>query len=273
MTNEAAMNEPSLIEAVDDLGVATLTFNRPARSNAFDPAMRDLFCARLAALADDPGVRMLVLRGAGKHFSAGSDLSAMGQQSPEQRVEMLLKLDEFPKPVLALVHGACLGASLAMVLCCDVVVAAPDAFFSLPEVRLGIPPLVISPFLLRALSPATFGRYALSGERFDGTQARQMGLVHELCAADDFDRAAATTIGHLLHAGPEAARAFKRTLKGSCTQEFREKVVALAREESEMTRGPEAQEALARMKARERPSWYPPAMVEAPSASRAGKKE
>jgi methylglutaconyl-CoA hydratase len=255
--NDSAI--PAVQCQIDDRGLATLTLNRPARSNAFDPAMRGLFVALLDQAANDASVRALVLRGSGKHFCAGSDVATMGttEAPPEERIEPLLRLDAFPKPTMALVHGACLGAGLGLVCCVDIVVADPGAFFSIPEVRLGIPPLGLMPLIVRAIGFGPFRRYALTGERFGGEQALRLGLVHELCAADDFDGMAGRMADHLLRGAPDAVRGLKQAWRDP---ELSTLMLDFARRERAFVTGPEAQAGLLSAREKRNPPWCPPGL-------------
>src|SRR5712691_7648548 len=163
------MSDAPLIENVDARGVATLTLNRPDKGNAYNQALLDALDIALERLAADAAVRILVLRGAGRHFCAGADIGGQGAGLPEPRVTLpgfCRVLDEFPRPVIALIHGGCIGGGLAFAACCDVAIAAREAFFSLPEVRLGFAPVPLTPFLLRAIPPRSLRRYLISGERF-----------------------------------------------------------------------------------------------------------
>ncbi len=244
--------------SVDGRGVASITFDKPDKSNAFDAGMRDEVVRLLASFAEDPTVRVVILRGRGKHFSSGSDVSAFGDQSSDQRVEIFLRLDAFPKPTIALVQGACLGAALALVACCDVVIAAPDAFFSIPEVRLGIAPLGLAPIFLRALGQSAFRHYGLSGDRFDGAEALRLGLVHRLCEPGAFDAAAAALADSFLRGGRQAVAAIKQTARrlGS-PADFAQSIRDLAQQERALMQTPEAREGIASARDKRPPVWYP----------------
>lgn len=247
----------AILTEIDPCGVATITFDRPEKSNAFDTGMRHKFAADLARLADDPAVRLLVLRGAGRHFSAGSDVESFGSETPERRVEIWLRLDAFPKPTLALVKGACVGAAVGLVACCDIVIAAPDCFFSIPEVRMGFPPLGLTPLFLRALGVQAFRRYALSGERFDGTVALRLGLVHELCPPDAFAARVQKLVDELLRAAPGALAHLKRTARALSSPGIDAEILRLAQEERRHMQGHEAQEGIAGFREKRPPSWSP----------------
>ncbi|MFC3678224.1 enoyl-CoA hydratase-related protein [Ferrovibrio xuzhouensis] len=173
----------------DSRGVATVTLNRPQVHNAFN----DEVIARLAAiwsdLASRSDIRVVVLKGSGKSFSAGGDLDWMrkaGKATPEQNrlstltlARMLKGLNDLPQATLALVHGACMAGGTGLASCADIVVAAQDAKFALTEVRLGLTPATISPYVVAAIGPRQARRYFLTAERFDAAEACRIGLVHE----------------------------------------------------------------------------------------------
>lgn len=156
------MTIQTLTEEVDGRGVVTVTFNRPEKGNAYNQAMLDALHEVLTRHAADASTRVLVIRGGGKHFCAGADLSGHDAATFAPRITMpglCLALDNFPKPTIAVVHGACIGGGLAFAACCDVVIAVRDAFFSLPEVRLGFAPLPLVALLARAIHPRHLRRY------------------------------------------------------------------------------------------------------------------
>jgi len=195
-------------------GLATLSMNRPEVHNAFDDTLvRDL-AAALEPLANDTSVGVLVLEGAGKSFSAGADLNwmkRMADYSEEENLidakamaDMLRALNEFPKPVIAKVQGAALGGGVGLVACADIAVAADDAKFALSEVKLGLIPATISPYVIAAIGERQSRRYMLSGERFDAVKAKRIGLVHAVVASTDLDAAVDEVIGGLLANGPLA---------------------------------------------------------------------
>src|SRR6202034_1456352 len=145
-------------------GVATITLNRPERSNAFDQGMLNILAQQFAERAADAATRIVVLRGAGKHFCGGADLVARGMEpAPAARqfslVDALAALDRLPKPTVAVVHGAAVGGGAALAACCDIVLAADGPFFSIPEVRVGMAPLGVAPFLIRAVGHRRLRRF------------------------------------------------------------------------------------------------------------------
>ena len=149
-------------------GVVTVTLNRPEKSNALDGECVDLLADAIATVDRDPSTRILALRAAGKHFSAGADVSSTGDSwsKPGRTiVDACTLLDNLSKPVVAIVQGACIGGGLALATCCDVVLATPDAFFAIPEVRLGVAPGPLTLFFMQAIPPRALRRYLISGER------------------------------------------------------------------------------------------------------------
>src|SRR5215475_3577630 len=175
--------------------IATVTLNRPDRGNAFDQTMLDELADQLKTLAGADNVRIMVLRGAGRHFCTGADLASRGPdahvtppaQPPATLRDVLIALDMFPKPTIAVVHGGAIGGGAGFAACCDVAVATEAAFFSVPEVRVGMPPLGVMPFLIRAMGHRNFRRYGLSGERIKAPEALRIGLVHQICDAATLD--------------------------------------------------------------------------------------
>lgn len=185
------MNKQVLI-SIDDRGLAEVTLNRAEVRNAFDEEMIALLTEAFANLGADPKVRMMVLRGAGKAFSGGGDINWMKRmannswdenfQDAEKLALMLKTLDRMPKPTLALVHGAAYGGGVGLVSACDIVIASQDASFCLSEVKIGLIPAVISPYVLRAMGERAARRYFLTAEVIGPELALSLNLVHELLA-------------------------------------------------------------------------------------------
>jgi methylglutaconyl-CoA hydratase len=209
--------------ARDARGVVTLTLDRPARRNAFDDRLVAALADTLARLAPDPGVRALVLTGAGTAFSAGADLDWMRRAADyddaanladAQALEaMLASLDAFPRPVVARVNGPAIGGGVGLVAACDIAIAAEGAVFAMSEVRLGLLPAVVAPFVRRAVGERACRRLFLTAERVDAAEARRLGLVHEVVPEAALDAAVATVLGQLLEGGPEALVATKALLR------------------------------------------------------------
>jgi methylglutaconyl-CoA hydratase len=202
--------------------VATLRLNRPQRHNAFDETMIAALRRTLRELRSDADTRMLAIRAEGPTFCAGADLEWMrraADQGPEANyrdamdlAELLLELDNLPKPTVALVQGPAYGGGVGLLACCDLVIAEASARFALTEVRLGLIPAAISPYLMQTMGARATRHYALSGAPFDAERALQLGLVTELVSAGDLDAALARTRRRLLANGPAAMAACKTLL-------------------------------------------------------------
>jgi methylglutaconyl-CoA hydratase len=213
------MEEPSLSVEVDDLGRATVTLDRPVLHNAFDDALVAALTAALEALGRDDRVRVVLLAARGKSFSAGADLGWMRRMASYSREDnlrdaralaaLMRTLDGLPKPTVAVVQGAAYGGGVGLVACCDVALASSRATFCLSEVKLGLIPAVISPYVVAAIGPRATRRYALTAEPFDATEARRLGLVHEVVAEEALRPAADRLAGALLRNGPRAVAAAK----------------------------------------------------------------
>lgn len=245
---------------VSSRGVATIRLNRPERSNAIDQTMLDELARQFARFAADDRVRVVVFRGAGKHFCSGADLVARATASepPEPQTsitDMLAALDRLPKPTIAAVHGAAIGGGAALVACCDVVIAADSAFFSIPEVRVGMPPLGVTPFVIRAVGFRSFRRYGLTGERFGAAEALRVGLAHEVVSADKLEAKLAEIIDAVLLGAPGAQRTLKEGMEHSVMPTVAE---IMARKASHGSlRTAEAIEGTLSFKEKRKPSWYP----------------
>ena len=208
------MSTNPLLCEIDKDGTATVTLNRPEVHNAFD----DDLIARMSTLFHELGsndqVRVVLLTANGKSFSAGADLNwmrRMADYSEEENyqdamrlADMLRTLNELPKPTLALVNGAAFGGGVGLAACCDIVLAAPTASFSLSEVKLGIVPAVISPYVVAAIGARAARRYMLTAERFSAEEGQSIGLVSEIVAADAMRRRGNEIANILIHNGPKA---------------------------------------------------------------------
>jgi len=201
-------------------GVVTLILNRPGVHNAFD---HELICSltdTLQSLATDKETRVVVMTGQGPSFSAGADLNWMkgmlnaSEQDNEadalHLARMLRLLNYLPQPTIARVNGAAMGGGLGLVACCDIAVADESARFALTEVRLGLAPAIISPYVFRRIGEAQARRYFLSGERFDALQAHRLGLVHEVTTTGGLDAEVNRLAGQCLKGAPAGLRESKR---------------------------------------------------------------
>ena len=211
------MYEPLEIERAGK--IATIWMNRPAVLNAFDEQLIAELAAACAELDADASVRVVVLAGRGKHFSAGADLNWMKRASQfthEQNVEdarkfanMLRTLSEMSKPTIARVQGAALGGGTGLTAACDMAIASSDAVFSTSEVKFGIIPSAISPYVLRAIGPRHALRYFQSAERISAERALTIGLVGEVVPLAELDASIGKLVDALLQGGPQAQKAAK----------------------------------------------------------------
>ncbi|ATE61584.1 enoyl-CoA hydratase/isomerase family protein [Thauera sinica] len=206
--------------------VATIWMNRPDVFNAFNERLIADLGAACRALDADATARIVVLAGRGRHFSAGADLNWMQRASGYGEAEnladarsfagMLQALSGMSKPTIARVQGAALGGGTGLAAACDMVVASDDAQFSTSEVRFGIIPAVISPYVLRAIGPRHALRYFQTGEKFRADQARAIGLVSEVVSRDELDAGVAALVEPLLAGGPLAQQAAKQLIAAVC---------------------------------------------------------
>ena len=209
---------------VDQAGRATVTLARPERHNAFDEAVIAELTAIFGQLAADAGVRAVVLAAQGASFSAGADLGWMqrvaGYSDADNRrdalglAHMLRAIDGCPKPVVALVQGAAYGGGVGLIAACDIAIAVDTATFALTEVRLGLIPAVISPYVVAAIGLRACRRYFLTGERLPAAEALRLGLVHEIVPAAGLAEAAERVLAALAAGGPQAQAAAKQLLRG-----------------------------------------------------------
>jgi methylglutaconyl-CoA hydratase len=211
------MTEESVLIDVRADGRATLTLNRPHVHNAFDDVLIRRLTEAIEALQSDPTVRVVVVAAAGKSFSAGADLNWLkraADYTPEQNLadtralaNLLRALNRLRQPTIAAVQGPAYGGGVGLVACCDIAVASDQARFSMSEVKLGLVPGTVSPYVIAAMGERQARRYMLTGERFDAAEALRIGLVHKVVAADALAAAAQELVDVLLANGPQAMAA------------------------------------------------------------------
>ena len=207
---------------IDRRGIATLTLNRPEVRNAFDAGLIQRLTETLMELKANPGARALVLTGSGAAFSAGADIRwmrSMAGCSEEENVEdalhladLMSLLNALPLPTIARVNGHTFGGGVGLVACCDIAIASNEALFALSEVRLGLVPAVISPYVIAAIGARNARRLFLSGEAFDARLARRIGLVHEVAKPNKLDAAVEHQLEMVLKGGPVALRENKELI-------------------------------------------------------------
>jgi methylglutaconyl-CoA hydratase len=249
--------QPKLLSVLDANGVATITLNRPDRGNALDGETLALFGEALTGFARQSEARVIVLRGAGRHFCSGADVGAIGGHGKGSRIpDICMLLDEMPKPTIAVVHGSAIGAGCGLVACCDAVIATDAARFAVPEVRLGLAPSVLAPYLVRAVGARQARRYLLCGDRLSAAQALAIGLVHDVCAADDLEERVRSLAAEFKKAAPEAFVIAKQHLR-----QLSEPVVDAAlldnieRRFQQTAAGAEAREGIASLRDKRDPAW------------------
>jgi methylglutaconyl-CoA hydratase len=246
----------SALRVERDAGLLRITLSRPQQMNAFDAA---LIAELAAAFADVGDARAVLLSGEGPSFCAGADVEwqrASIDLTYEENVEDALRLyrmldaiDSCSAPVVVRVHGYALGGGSGLIACADIALAAEDATFGFSEVKLGIIPAVISPFVLQRVGPGAGRRYFLTGERFDAATALRIGLVHDVVAPEELDDAVSRVLGELETAGPRAAREAKRLIREGPRDEETARLAARLRA------GEEGQEGLRAFLERRRPDW------------------
>ena len=205
-----------------EAGVATVTLNRPEVRNAFNDEVIAEMTAVFSELDDRPEVRCVVLAGNGPAFCAGADLNWMKRMATYTRDEnvadaaalanMLKAIYRFPKPTVARIQGDVYAGGTGLVAACDIAVSADTAQYCLSEVRLGLIPATISPYVIRAMGARAAHRYFLTAERFSAAEALRIGFVHEVVAADELDGKVAAIARALVDAGPQAVKACKALL-------------------------------------------------------------
>lgn len=247
-------------------GVAWLTLSRPEMHNAFDDRLIVELTAELARLGADPAVRAVVLTGAGRSFSAGADLHWMRRTAGYGEAEnladaralakLMQTLNELPKPTVARVNGAALGGGAGLVACCDIVVASERAVFGTTEVRLGLIPAVIGPYVLAAIGPRHARRLMLTGERIDAAEAARLGLVHQVVPAEELDAAVGRIVADLLAGGPDAIAAAKGLIRDLALRPIGPEVIDdTAQRIAALRATPEAREGVGAFLEKRPPNW------------------
>ncbi len=211
-----------MIEYKAENAVATITLNRPEVHNAFNEDVIAQMTGLFVKAAKDDGVRAVVLRGNGKSFSAGGDLNWMRKSAnytydenvaDARNLGTLLKtINTLPKPTIALVQGNAFGGGVGLAACCDIVIAEEGAQFCLSEVRIGLIPSIIAPYVVAAMGSRQARRYFMTAERFDAQKAKEIGFAHEVCPPGGLDVALEKILSALMDGAPGAQRRGKRLL-------------------------------------------------------------
>ena len=257
--------------------VAWVWMAKPAVHNAFDETLITELTATLLALDADPVVRVIVLAGEGKSFSAGADLTWMQRQgaasvednlADARRLAALFRtLSTLAKPTIARVHGAALGGGMGLAAACDICVASDRAVFATSEVKFGIIPSAISPYVVRAIGERQAYRYFQTAERISAVRAREIGLVHEVTDGEGLDAQIAAIVEVLLAGGPNAQAAATDLIRAVANKPVTDEVVDdTARRIATLRATPEAREGLSAFLEKRPPAW----MTSAPAPNPTG---
>jgi len=264
--NVMANEKTAPLEVSVSNGVARVVMDRPRRHNAFDDTLIDALAAAFGTLAGRADVRCVILAGAGKSFSAGADLDWMKRSAEyafddnlaeaRRMADMIRRLDALSMPSIALVQGVAMGGGVGLVAACDMAVAAADAIFSLSEVKLGLIPSVISPYVLRAIGERAAGRYFLTAERFDAAEALRIGLVQAVAPAAELEAAGEALAGAILANGPEAVMAAKRLIADVAGKPIDGALIdETARRIAEIRRSDQGREGVGAFLEKRKPNW------------------
>jgi len=262
------MSDELVLFDVDVRGVASVTLNRPAVHNCFNDQVIERLLAIFTEIKGRSDIRVVVIRGEGKSFSAGGDLDWMrrsGQQDYATNLAQTLvlaqlfkTLNDLPQATVALVQGNCMAGGTGLVSCSDIAIAVRDTKFALTEVRLGLSPATISPYVVAAIGPRQARRYFLTAERFDGAEAQRIGLVHELAEdVDDLKVRGERVVADLLLGAPGAIADSKMLIREVAYEaDVTEDVMQFtARNIADRRASAEGQEGLASFFAKRKPAW------------------
>ena len=254
-----------VLQRLTDGPVAQVRLNRPDVRNAFNAELIAALTSTFQELGSDESVRAIVLSGEGKVFCGGADISWMRGSldlTYDQNVadaqamsDMFRAIDRCPKPVIGKIHGAALGGGAGLAAVCDIVVASADAIFGFTEVKLGIIPAVISPFVLSKIGVSNARALFLTGERFDAKRALHIGLVHEVVVADTLDVCIERITDEIASAGPQAVAAAKALVPRVTEATYHESRDVTANAIAYQRTSPEGQEGLRAFLERRKASW------------------
>jgi methylglutaconyl-CoA hydratase len=270
------MNQ-KVLSQIDADGNATVMLNRPEVHNAFDPEMVDALTSTLKKLESNDKVRAVVITGSGRSFCAGADIEHMKKTAKFSRAQnlenaratalMLRTLYTLEKPTLACVRGAVRGGGVGLVSACDIAIAERGATFRLSEVKLGIIPAMISPFVIGAIGRRHAHRYMLSGEEFDAAEAFRIGLVHDICEEPELNALIGRMLANLYSSGPNALVAIKKLIPQVAAARIDESLMeTVSARIADIRTTAEAQEGLSSFLEKRKTAWSTP-------ASEKGKKD
>jgi len=265
-THETSDSSAKVLFEVDHYGIATVTLNNPEKHNAFD----DLIIAQLSKIfreiAERHDIKIMVLASTGKSFSAGADLGWMKRMAgytydenlkdANALAHMLKALNFIPQPTIAKIQGAAFGGAVGLASCCDIVIASTNASFCLSEVKLGLIPATISPYVVNAIGQKACRRYFLTAERFFADKAMTLGLVNEVVSLEDLDKSVDNMIDTLLANGPHAVRQAKQLALDVAYQDINNELLNVTSERIASIRvSAEGQEGLGAFFDKRSPNW------------------
>ena len=261
------MSEGIVLTSIDSRGIAEVVLNRPERNNAYNGAMIAELINSFTSLYNNNDVKVVLIKGNGKHFQGGADLEwlkEIGKLNKEENIEVSRRtasaikgLTEFPKPTIAMIHGGCFGGGTGIAAAADIVVASEDAIFSIAEARWGVMAGIIIPHLNASIGVRNVRRYALTCERFDANEAKNIGLVHQICKTGELNNTVKPIIESLLMCAPVALEMTKkRTLIESGLILSDDKFEELVLEHSQKRMTSEATEGLNSFLEKRFASWY-----------------
>jgi len=245
--------------------VARIILNRPEVHNAFNAVMIRALTSALEEIKNRAGIRVLVLTGQGKSFCAGADLNWMREiinysfeenlRESRELADLIYQLNELSLPTIARINGATIGGGNGFHAACDIAIASEEAIFSLSEVKIGLIPAVISPYVIRRIGESRARQYFLTGERISAKRAEEIGLIHRVVPALSLDEAVEETIKMLLSSGPQAIRRSKEIIQRVPRMSLEEAREYTARIIAELRVSPEGQEGMAAFLEKRKPEW------------------
>jgi methylglutaconyl-CoA hydratase len=259
-------SEPDLLQLERRGPALWLWLNRPEQRNALNGDLQFFLLRAFKEIEKEKNIRVVVLAGRGAAFCAGGDLSRMERAAKMTQAsstaeagrfaKLLYRMHTFPKPLIARVHGAAFAGGMGLAAACDLVVAAEDAEFCLPEVRIGLVPAMISPYIVRAIGEQQARRYILTGERLAAREAHRLGFVHECVPVSELDARVDKFAQQLAQCGPEALARSKKLLRMVAKAPISPKLgAATARVLSEARAGSEAREGIRAFLEKRKPGW------------------
>lgn len=258
------MNYETIIVNIEP-PLARLVLNRPEVHNAFNSVMIRELTLALREIKSRSDLRVLILTGEGKSFCAGADLNWMREiinysfeenlQESRELAELMSQLDQLPLPTIARINGATIGGGNGFHAACDIAIASEEAVFSLSEVKIGLIPAVISPYVIRRIGESRARQYFLTGERFSAKKAEEIGLIHKIVPAAGLDEAVDETVKLLLTSGPAAIMRSKELIQKVPLMSIEEAKEYTAKVIAELRISPEGQEGMAAFLEKRKPRW------------------